>query len=83
MVKKKDQFYYNVISPSYFLLAVKNLLKTIPDLNDKISAVENLTSQFLPMSNITENIKKIKELIEQARDAANRVRSHFVHISVR
>lgn len=75
-------FYYNVFSPSYPLLAVKNLLKTIPDLNNKISAVENLTSQFLPISNITENIKKIKELIEQARDAANRVRSHSVNTSI-
>ncbi|XP_041804417.1 laminin subunit alpha-3-like isoform X2 [Chelmon rostratus] len=52
---------------------VKNLLKTIPSLNDKISEVNNLTSQFSPKSNITENIKKIKELIEQARDAANRI----------
>ncbi|XP_036940486.1 laminin subunit alpha-3-like isoform X2 [Acanthopagrus latus] len=52
---------------------VKNLLNTIPSLSDKISEVENLTSQFPPVSNITENIKKIKELIEQARDAANRI----------
>ncbi|TMS09916.1 Tetratricopeptide repeat protein 39C [Larimichthys crocea] len=51
---------------------VKDLLKTIPSLDDKISEVENLTSQF-STSNITENIKKIKELIEQARDAANRI----------
>ncbi|XP_044224545.1 laminin subunit alpha-3-like isoform X2 [Thunnus albacares] len=53
--------------------SVKDLLKTIPSLNDKISEVEDLTSQFSPQSNITENIKKIKELIEQARDAANRI----------
>ncbi|XP_075877558.1 laminin subunit alpha-3-like isoform X2 [Nelusetta ayraudi] len=52
---------------------VKNLLNTIPSLNDKISEVENLTSQFSPLSNITENIKKIKELIELARDAANKI----------
>ncbi|KAG8014177.1 Laminin subunit alpha-3 [Nibea albiflora] len=51
---------------------VKDLLKTIPSLDDKISEVENLTSQFSP-GNITDNIKKIKELIEQARDAANRI----------
>lgn len=36
--------------------------------------MENLTSQFSQINNITGNIKKIKELIEQARDAANRVR---------
>ncbi|XP_029308567.1 LOW QUALITY PROTEIN: laminin subunit alpha-3-like [Cottoperca gobio] len=53
--------------------SVKNLLKTIPSLNDKISEVENLTSQFSPIGNISDNIKKIKELIEQARDAANRI----------
>uniref|UniRef100_A0A3P8S8R3 Si:ch211-241e1.3 n=1 Tax=Amphiprion percula TaxID=161767 RepID=A0A3P8S8R3_AMPPE len=53
--------------------SVKKLLNTIPSLNDKISEVENLTSQFSPISNISENIKKIKELIEQARDAANRI----------
>ena len=63
----------------YLVPAVKNLLNTIPSLNDKISEVENLTSQFSPVSNITENIKKIKELIEQARDAANRVRSHSLN----
>lgn len=57
------------------LFAVKNLLKSIPTLNDKISEVENLTSQFPQINNITGNIKKIKELIEQARDAANRVSS--------
>uniref|UniRef100_A0A4W6DE38 Laminin subunit alpha 3 n=1 Tax=Lates calcarifer TaxID=8187 RepID=A0A4W6DE38_LATCA len=56
--------------------SVKDLLNTIPTLNDKISEVENLTSQVSPISNISENIKKIKDLIEQARDAANRVRSH-------
>lgn len=56
------------------VFAVKNFLNTIPSLNDKISEVENLTTQFSPLSNITENIKKIKELIELARDAANKVR---------
>ncbi|TNN66295.1 Laminin subunit alpha-3 [Liparis tanakae] len=53
--------------------SVKNLIDTIPSLNDKLSEVENLTSQFSTLSNISENIKKMKELIEQARDAANRI----------
>ncbi|XP_031150036.1 laminin subunit alpha-3 isoform X3 [Sander lucioperca] len=53
--------------------SVKDLLKTIPSLNDKISEVENLTSQVSPFTNISEDIRKIKELIEQARDAANRI----------
>uniref|UniRef100_A0A3Q1GPD0 Si:ch211-241e1.3 n=1 Tax=Acanthochromis polyacanthus TaxID=80966 RepID=A0A3Q1GPD0_9TELE len=65
--------HYNFFYLIGFLFAVKNLLNTIPSLNDKISEVENLTSQFSPISNISENIKKIKELIEQARDAANRI----------
>ncbi|KAM6919501.1 laminin subunit alpha-3-like [Lycodopsis pacificus] len=52
---------------------VKDLLKTIPSLNDKISEVEGLTSQFPSISNVSDNIKKIKELIEQARDTANRI----------
>lgn len=55
---------------------MKNLLKAIPQLEGKISEVENLTSQFSPISNISEDIKNIKELIKQARDAANRVRPH-------
>lgn len=70
------------MSLSHLLLTVKDLLNTIPSLNDKISEVENLTSQFTPISNISENIKKIKDLIEQARDAANRVRSHSVKASI-
>uniref|UniRef100_A0A3B4Y231 Laminin subunit alpha 3 n=1 Tax=Seriola lalandi dorsalis TaxID=1841481 RepID=A0A3B4Y231_SERLL len=53
--------------------SVKDLLNTIPSLNVKISEVENLASQFSPIGNISENIKKIKDLIEQARDTANRV----------
>ncbi|XP_027877262.1 laminin subunit alpha-3 isoform X1 [Xiphophorus couchianus] len=53
--------------------SVKDLLKTIPSLNDKISEVENLTSGFSGLGNISENIMKIKELIEQARDAANKI----------
>ncbi|PWA25274.1 hypothetical protein CCH79_00005330 [Gambusia affinis] len=52
---------------------VKDLLKTIPSLNDKISEVENLTSGFSGLGNISENIMKIKELIEQARDAADKI----------
>ncbi|XP_061694545.1 laminin subunit alpha-3 isoform X3 [Syngnathoides biaculeatus] len=53
--------------------AVKNLLKTIPSLSDKILEVDTLTSRFTPLKNITENVKKLKELINQARDAANRI----------
>uniref|UniRef100_A0A3B3VJF9 Si:ch211-241e1.3 n=1 Tax=Poecilia latipinna TaxID=48699 RepID=A0A3B3VJF9_9TELE len=40
----------------------------------EISEVENLTSGFSGLGNISENIMKIKELIEEARDAADKVR---------
>lgn len=53
---------------------VKNLSSTIPSLLDKINKIEELSLQAGPISNVSENIKRIKELIEQARDAANRVR---------
>uniref|UniRef100_A0A3Q0SFF0 Si:ch211-241e1.3 n=1 Tax=Amphilophus citrinellus TaxID=61819 RepID=A0A3Q0SFF0_AMPCI len=53
--------------------SVTNLLETISTLDDKISVVENLTSQVSPISNISENIKMLKDLIEQARDAANMI----------
>ena len=55
------------------VVLVRDLLNTIPTLEDKLSEMENLTSQLSSASNISENIKKIKELIEKARDAANRV----------
>ncbi|XP_026231324.1 laminin subunit alpha-3 isoform X2 [Anabas testudineus] len=53
--------------------SVKNLLKAIPLLDSKISEVDTLTSRFPDHKNITNDIKKLKELIEQARDAANRI----------
>ncbi|XP_054888860.1 laminin subunit alpha-3-like isoform X2 [Poeciliopsis prolifica] len=53
--------------------SVEDFLKTIPSLDDKISEVENLTSGFPGLNNISDNIMKIKELIEQARDAANKI----------
>lgn len=53
---------------------MKNLSSTIPSLLDKIDQIEDLSLQAGPISNVSENIKRIKDLIEQARDAANRVR---------
>ncbi|XP_062850491.1 laminin subunit alpha-3 [Trichomycterus rosablanca] len=52
---------------------VKNLSSSFPSLLDKISQVEKLSSELDPNNNISSNILRIKELIEQARDAANRV----------
>ncbi|XP_078791367.1 laminin subunit alpha-3 isoform X1 [Oryzias latipes] len=70
------------ISPSHSNLSnelkdmnqsVNQLLKIIPSLNDKIAEVENVTAKFPPTNNISDSIKNVKELIEQARDAANRI----------
>ncbi|XP_019959877.2 laminin subunit alpha-3-like isoform X2 [Paralichthys olivaceus] len=53
--------------------SVKDLLNTIPYLTSNISEVEKLTSDLSTIGNISDNIKKIKDLIEQARDAANKI----------
>ncbi|KAI5627198.1 laminin subunit alpha-3, partial [Silurus asotus] len=53
--------------------AVKNLSSSIPSLLDKFTQVEKLSSEIDPNNNISYNIMHIKELIEQARSAANRV----------
>ncbi|RVE61913.1 hypothetical protein OJAV_G00175350 [Oryzias javanicus] len=53
--------------------SVNQLIKIIPSLNDKIAEVENVTMRFPPVNNISDSIKNVKELIEQARDAANRI----------
>ncbi|XP_066537073.1 laminin subunit alpha-3 [Hoplias malabaricus] len=52
---------------------VKNLSSSIPSLLGKIAQVERLSSQIDPNNNISNNINRIKELIEQARAAANRI----------
>ncbi|XP_060769555.1 laminin subunit alpha-3-like isoform X2 [Neoarius graeffei] len=54
-------------------MAVKNLSNSIPSLLDKFTEVEKLSSEIDPNNNISYNIMRIKELIEQARSAANRV----------
>uniref|UniRef100_A0A8C3XYK3 Laminin subunit alpha 3 n=1 Tax=Catharus ustulatus TaxID=91951 RepID=A0A8C3XYK3_CATUS len=50
--------------------SVKNLTNQLPDLFSKI---ESINQQLMPISNISENIDRIRELIQQARDAANKV----------
>ncbi|XP_072543376.1 laminin subunit alpha-3 isoform X2 [Salminus brasiliensis] len=54
-------------------MTVKNLSTSIPSLLDKIAQVERLSSQIDPNNNISNNINRIKDLIEQARAAANRI----------
>ncbi|KAM8811022.1 laminin subunit alpha-3 [Eudromia elegans] len=50
--------------------SVTILTNTLPDLFSKI---ENINQQLMPINNISENINRIRELIQQARDAANKV----------
>lgn len=61
-------------SDLFSLHSVKNLSNTIPSLLDKFTEVERLSSEIDPNNNISYNIMRIKELIEQARGAANRVK---------
>ncbi|XP_021568496.1 laminin subunit alpha-3, partial [Carlito syrichta] len=50
--------------------SVKKLTNKLPDLLNKI---ENINQQLLPLGNISDNVDRIRELIQQARDAANKV----------
>uniref|UniRef100_A0A672U270 Laminin subunit alpha 3 n=1 Tax=Strigops habroptila TaxID=2489341 RepID=A0A672U270_STRHB len=50
--------------------SVKKLTNKLPDLFSKI---ESINQQLMPTSNISENVNRIRELIQQARDAANKV----------
>ncbi|KFP91421.1 Laminin subunit alpha-3, partial [Apaloderma vittatum] len=50
--------------------SVKKLTNKLPDLFSKI---ESINQQLIPISNISENVNRIRELIQQARDAANKV----------
>lgn len=54
-----------LISPS-----VKKLSKKLPDV---LSKIESINQQLLPLGNISDNVDRIRELIQQARDAANKV----------
>uniref|UniRef100_A0A8C4VWY6 Laminin subunit alpha 3 n=1 Tax=Gopherus evgoodei TaxID=1825980 RepID=A0A8C4VWY6_9SAUR len=50
--------------------SVKKLTSKLPDLFNKI---ESINQQLMPIGNISENVNRIRELIQQARDAANKV----------
>ncbi|XP_043921292.1 laminin subunit alpha-3 isoform X3 [Protopterus annectens] len=50
--------------------SVKKLTSTIPDLLRKLNSTQQ---QLMPLSNISENVNRIRELIQQARDAADKV----------
>ncbi|XP_040840615.1 laminin subunit alpha-3 isoform X1 [Ochotona curzoniae] len=50
--------------------SVKKLTRNLPDL---LSKIESINQQLLPLGNISDNVDRIRELIQQARDAANKV----------
>ncbi|XP_015276228.1 PREDICTED: laminin subunit alpha-3 [Gekko japonicus] len=50
--------------------SVTNLTNILPDLFNKITSINE---QLMPIGNISENLNRIRELIQQARDAANKV----------
>ncbi|KAM5304312.1 laminin subunit alpha-3 isoform 1-T1 [Glossophaga mutica] len=50
--------------------SVKRLTNKLPDL---LSKIESINQQLLPLGNISDNVDRIRELIQQARDAANKV----------
>ncbi|KAJ7338748.1 hypothetical protein JRQ81_012650, partial [Phrynocephalus forsythii] len=49
---------------------VNNLTNILPDLFNKLTSINQ---QLTPIGNISENINRIRELIQHARDAANKV----------
>lgn len=55
--------------------AVHRLVEAIPELSKRLGALENYSFQ---MPNISENINRIRQLIEQARNAANKVHPQTV-----
>uniref|UniRef100_A0A8C3W0M3 Laminin subunit alpha 3 n=1 Tax=Catagonus wagneri TaxID=51154 RepID=A0A8C3W0M3_9CETA len=50
--------------------SVRKLTNKLPDL---LSKIESINQQLLPLGNISDNVDRIRELIQQARDAANKV----------
>ncbi|XP_006835184.1 PREDICTED: laminin subunit alpha-3 [Chrysochloris asiatica] len=50
--------------------SVTKLTNKLPDL---LSKIESINQQLLPLGNISDNVDRIRELIQQARDAANKV----------
>ncbi|XP_016317754.1 laminin subunit alpha-3 [Sinocyclocheilus anshuiensis] len=62
--------------------------QSFPSLIDKLNEVENQSEHMPSPANISNSIQKIKDLIEQTRDAANRIRGPILfsgdaHIELR
>lgn len=60
------------------LCAVKNLTTSIPVLKDKITQVKALSGKAPPGANMTESIRRIKDVIEETRNFVNRVKYFFL-----
>ncbi|XP_039668362.1 laminin subunit alpha-3 [Perca fluviatilis] len=53
--------------------ALKNLNTALPVLKDKITQVEALSGKTPPTANMTESIRRIKDVIEETRNFVNRL----------
>ncbi|XP_044054261.1 laminin subunit alpha-3 isoform X2 [Siniperca chuatsi] len=53
--------------------ALENLNTSLPALKDKITQVEALSGNALPCANMTESIRRIKDVIEETRNFVNRL----------
>ncbi|XP_074492138.1 laminin subunit alpha-3 isoform X2 [Sebastes fasciatus] len=53
--------------------ALKNLKAALPVLRDKITRVEALGAKVSPSDNMTESIRRIKDVIEETRNFVNRL----------
>lgn len=53
---------------------MKNLNTALPLLKDKITQVEALSVKAPPSGNMTESIRRIKDVIEETRNFVNRVK---------
>ncbi|RXM36079.1 Laminin subunit alpha-3 [Acipenser ruthenus] len=62
---------------------VKNISSAIPTLLDRMDKLEEMSQQLTPSSNISDNVERIKELIRQARDAANKASTDYIGMALR
>lgn len=74
-----ESFYGLIFFLCLFLMSVsvKNLNSTLSALQNKITQVEALGEKAPPSANMTESIRKIKDVIEETRNYVNRVKYSF------